>query len=53
MRARAGAQELPPLRPSAEALDGTARDGLAAIAAQLAELTVQVEKLRKAVKKMN
>ena len=46
-----GRTESPPPRPSADAVGDTERDGLAAIVAQLAELTAQVEKLRKAVKK--
>ncbi len=48
---QSGRTESPPPRPSADAIGGTEEDGLAAIVAQLAELTAQVEKLRKAVKK--
>jgi hypothetical protein len=46
-----GRTEGPPPRPSGDAIGGSDKDGLAAIVAQLAELTAQVEKLRKAVKK--
>lgn len=48
---QSGRTESPPPRPSADAIGGTENDGLAAVVAQLAELTAQVEKLRKAVKK--
>jgi len=48
---QSGRTESPPPRPSAEATGGIEKEGLAAVVAQLAELTAQVEKLRKAVKK--
>ncbi len=48
---QSGRTDSPPPRPSADAIGGTEEDDLAAIVTQVAELTAQVEKLRKAVKK--